>query len=336
VPTFSARRSYRPKAMTAGLAWLVVCGGAAALAIASGAHTIAPYVGGAGALGFFVSTIAAMSPQQVTLAVAPGEIVPSWRPGVRGTPELGSWVAPGIDAPMGLVLRVGALRIGGDGHDGAGYDIRGAATRTVDCHVGRDDFEALCAAVGVRKGALGPVVVALVRSSQSAGGVLRVMAPWLLVMVAVSALSIAAGPSAVMATRTGQLALTLAMAAIVVVGIAVMMLRSRRVRAPELELRVEPDALVLARPGGELISRTPWSAVTTERRRFTQTSRAGSYTMSLLVLTLAGHEPLRLGAWDTRLAWPDAPERAWRGPKWIAGAAMWPRLVDELRRHHRL
>jgi hypothetical protein len=322
--------------MLAGLAWLVACGGAAALAIVSDTHSIAPYVGGAGALGYFVSMIAAMIPQQVTLAVAAGEIVPSWRPEVRGTPELGSWVAAGIDAPMGLVLRVGVLRIGGDGHDGAGYDIRGAATRTVDCHVSRDDFEALCAAVGIRKGELGPVVVALVRSTQSAGGALRMMAPWLLAMVAVLVLSIVAGPSALMAGRTGQLALTIAMAAIVVVGIAVMVLRSRRVRAPELELRVEPDALVLAKPGGEPISRTPWSAVTTERRRFTQTSRAGSYTMPLLVLTLEGHEPLRLGAWDTRLAWPDEPDKAWRGPKWIAGAAMWPRLVDELRRHQRL
>jgi hypothetical protein len=324
--------------MLAGLAWLVACGGAAALAlvIVTDAHSIALYFGGAGALGYFVSTIAAMVPQQVTLAVAAGEIVPSWRPEVRGTPELGSWVAAGIDAPMGLVLRVGALRIGGDGHDGAGYDVRGAATRTVDCHLGRDDFEALCAAVGIRKGELGPVVVALVRSTQSAGGALRMMAPWLLAMVAVLALSIVAGPSALVAGRTGQLALTIATAAIVVIGIAVMVLRSRRVRAPELELRVEPDALVLARPGGEPISRTPWGAVTTERRRFTQTSRAGSYTMPLLVLTLEGHEPLRLGAWDTRLAWPDGPAKARRGPKWIAGAAIWPRLVDELRRHHRL
>jgi hypothetical protein len=323
--------------MLVGLAWLVACGGgAAALVIVSDAHSIALYFGGAGALGYFASTVAALIPRQVTLAVAAGEIVPSWRPEVRGTPELGSWVAAGIDAPMGLVLRVGDLRIGGDGHDGAGYDIRGAATRTVDCHVGRDDFEALCAAVGIRKGELGPVIVALVRSTQSAGGALRMMAPWLLTIVAVSVLSIVAGRSALMETRTGQLGLTIAAAAIVVVGIAVMVLRSRRVRAPELELRVEPDALVLATPGGEPISRTPWSAVTTKRRRFTPTSRAGSYTMPLLVLTLEGHEPLRLGAWDTRLAWPDKPAKAWRGPKWVAGAAMWPRLVDELRRHHRL
>src|SRR3954468_22428179 len=138
--------------MVAGLVWLVACGGAAALVIVSDAPSIARYVGGAGALGYFVAMIVAMIPQQVTLAVAAGEIVPSWRAEVRGAPELGSWVAAGIDAPMGLVRRVGTRRIGGDGHYGAGYDIRGAATRTVDCHLGRDDFEALCAAVGIRKG----------------------------------------------------------------------------------------------------------------------------------------------------------------------------------------
>jgi len=320
--------------MRVGLAWLLACGGAAALVIAAGASSIAPYLGGAAALGYFAATIAAIIPQQVTLAVAPGEIAPSWRAVVRGTPELASWVATGVDAPMGLVLRVGTLRIGGDGHDGAGYDVRGAASRTVDCQLGRDDFEALCAAVGIRKGERGPLVVALVRSSQTAAGALRTIAPWLITMGVVSSLSVVAGSTSLMATRTGQLALTIAMAAIVVVGIAVMVVRGQRVRAPELELRVEPDALVLARPGGALISRTPWRSVTTERRRFTQTSRAGSFTMPLLILTLDGHEPLRLGAWDTRLAWPDAPDKARRGPNWIAGAAVWPRLIDELRRPH--
>lgn len=323
--------------MIAGLAWLLACGGAAAaLAIVREAHSFAPYVGGAAAIGYFASAIAAMIPQQVTLAVTASEVVPSWRPAVHGTPALGYWVAAGVDAPMGLVLRVGDLRIGGAGHDGAGYELRGAATRAVDCQVDRDDFEALCTAVGIRKGEPGPLVVALVRSTQSMGGALRMISPWLLAIVAVSVVSTVAGQSARVWTRSGQLALMLAISAIVVTGIAVMVLRNRRVRAPELELHCEPDALVLARPGGEPISRTPWRAVMTERLRFTQTSRAGSYTMPLLVLTLEGHEPVRLGAWDPRLAWPDEPDRARRGPAWIAGAALWPRLVDELRRHQRL
>ncbi|MEO8705596.1 MAG: hypothetical protein ABI867_36535 [Kofleriaceae bacterium] len=323
--------------MIAGLLWMLGCGvGAAALALA-GATAIAPYAIGAGVLGYFVSTIAAMIPQQVTLEVAVGEVAPSWRPAIHGaTPELGSWVVAGIDAPLGLVLRIGALRIGGEGHDGAGYDIRGAATRTVDCHVGKVDFEAMCAALGIRKGALGPVVVPLVRSSQSTSGVLRMMAPWLATIGLVSVLGIIAGETGWLDTANGQLGLTIATAAIVVAGIVVMVLRGRRVRAPELELRVTPDALVLARPGGEPISATPWPAVLTERRRFTQSSRAGSYTMPLLILTVEGHEPLRLGAWDTRLAWPDGPDKAWRGPKWIAGAAVWPRLIEALREHHRL
>ncbi len=337
VQSFSARRSSRPKLLLAGLAWLVVCGGGAAvLAFARDAPALAPYLVGAGGLGYVVAMIVAMIPQHVTLAVTAGELVPSWRPPERGSPVLGTWVVSGIDAPMGLVLRVGALRIGGDGLDGAGYSVVGAATRTVDCTVERDAFEAICAAVGLRKGDLGPVVVPLVRSSQSASGLLRTMAPWLLTMAVVSVLGVVAGQSDLMTTRTGQLVLTTVTLMIVVVGIAAMFIRSRRIRAPELELRVTPDALVLARCGGESISHTPWSAVLAERRRFTQTSRTGSYTMPLLVLTLEGHEPLRLGAWDTRLAWPGDIEKAWRGPRWIVGSAVWPRLIEELGRYRRL
>jgi hypothetical protein len=325
--------------MIAGLAWMLGCGViAGGLAVLADAASIAPYVAGAGALGYFISTIAAMIPQQVTLDVSPTVVTTSWRGAIEiaTPPQLGTWVVAGIDAPMGLVLRVGSLRIGGEGHDGAGYEVRGAPTRTVDCHLGKADFEALCVAIGIRKGELGPVVVPLVRSSQSAGGAVRMMAPWLLTMAGVSTLGVIAGETGVMETRDGRIALVAITVAIVVAGIAVMVVRGRRVRAPELELRVEADALVLARAGGDVIVRAPWATVTIERRRFTQSSRAGSYAMPLLVLTLEGHEPLRLGAWDTRLAWPDGPEKAWRGPKWLAGAAVWPRLIEALRAHGRL
>ncbi|MEJ7598709.1 MAG: hypothetical protein WKG01_12440 [Kofleriaceae bacterium] len=337
VLSFSARRVFRPKPVLAGLAWMVACGvGAAVLALARDTHAVAPYLAGAGALGWFVSMIFAMVPQHVTLAVTTGEIVPSWRAPERGAPVLGSWVVAGVDAPIGLVLRVGALRVGGGGLDGAGYSVVGAATRTVDCQVGCDTFEAICAAVGIRKGDVGPLVVPLLRNSQSTSGLLRTMAPWLLTMAVVFVLAIVAGQSNLLTTLHGQLVIVIATVLCIVVGITVMVVRSLRIRAPELELRVTPDALVLARFGGDPISHTPWSAVGAVRRRFIQSSRAGRYTMPLLVLTIEGHEPLRLGAWDHRLAWTGEVEKTWRGPCWIVGSAVWPRLTEELAQHRRL
>src|SRR5262245_50852042 len=169
--------------MIAGLIWMVA-GAALAIALAITTRGDAPWgwILGAAVGGYLIGTIAAIIPQQVTLAVAPGEVTPSWRRGVRvgdSPVEIGSWVVAGIDASIGVVAYVrgdgGRLRIGGEQHTGDGYALTGPPSRSVDCHVPAADFDRLVAALGVSRGEAGPTVVPLVRSSQTAGGVLRMM-----------------------------------------------------------------------------------------------------------------------------------------------------------------
>jgi hypothetical protein len=341
VPTFAARRSYRPRWTVFGLAFVLAGGAcAAALAVTTEAHSIAAGVGIAGAVGYLVATIASMIPQRVSLVVEGSTLTPSWRRAVSvEAARLGTWVIGGIDVATGLVLHVGGLRIGGDKHDGEGYAVTGPPARAVDCHLERGEFEALLAAVGIRKGPPGPLVVPLVRSAQSLRAMVSGMAPWLVTIAVMSVIGVILNSTdagrALAESREGQLGLAIGTSAAALACVAFMILRARRVRAPELVLRADPDALVLVRGANE--SRTPWPAITTQRLRYSQSSRVGTYTMPILVLALGeGGKALRLGAWDAGLAWPGQPAKAWRGPQWLVGAAHWPRLLDALARHHRL
>lgn len=339
MPRFTARRSYRPRAMLAGLGFLVACGVLAAVLALEGQAEIAPYVAGAGVLGYFVATIVAMIPQQVSLELAGRTLAPSWRgPLEVERVEVGPWVLAGIDAATGLAVtlrgRGGTLRIGGERHAGEGYRL-GAPTRSVDCHLPPSAFDDLVGALGVVRGEPGPLAVPLVRSSQSFGGVVRTMAPWLVTITVIGTLGVVAGNTQLVATFDGQLVLAAICGGIALAGMGWMVVRGRRVRMPELELRDEPDALVIDDLRGHA-ARIAWPEITVERLTHTVTSRIGSYAMPVLVLGLPGRKPLRLGAWDTQLAWPGQSAKTWRGPAWIVGAAKWPALLDALRRHGRL
>lgn len=342
VTRFAARRSYRSSAIVFGVGFLLVCGlGAVALALQQGTD-FAPYVLGLGAVGYFIATIVAMIPQQISLELE-GTRLTSWRGPIEiARTELGSWVVPGIDAATGLAIRVcgegGSLRIGGEKHDGEGYVLTGPPARSVDCHLAKADFDQLAAALGIQRGEAGPLVVPLVRSSQSLSGVVRMMAPWLLTITILGVGGAVLGNTVVgeqvLQSANGQLAIALVSGGLAVVGIGVMFARGRRVRLPELELRFDDDALIIAR--GEAVTRAAWSTLTVEKLRYSVSSRAGTYTMPVLSLRSGDARPLRIGAWDTTLAWTDEPAKTWRGPTWIVGAAKWPKLLDALRRHHRL
>jgi len=323
--------------MLAGLAWLVA-GGAGGIALAVATHGDGPWgwAIGAAVVGYLIATVAAIVPQQVRLEVAPGEVLPSWRRGVRNAEvALGPWVVAGVDASMGVVAHVrgdgGRLRIGGEQHAGDGYALTGAPARTVDCHLAAADFDALLAALGVRRGATGPLVIPLVRSTQTAGGVLRMMSPWLATM------AVAGGFGLVVATLgesltespSGQLVIGGVTAAIVVGGLALTIVRSMRVRRPERELRVEAADLVVANVGGGELARAGWGSVTAEPRVYRVGSGAGRFAMPALELTV-GDMRLRVAAWDHRLAWPDGTPRVRRGPRWLVGSPQWPRLVAVL------
>lgn len=322
---------------------MVLCVAIAAALALSGSGEIAPYVAGAGALAYFVSAIVAMIPQAVTLEVAGTTVTPSWRRPIEvERVELGAWVLAGIDAASGVVATVrgrgGALRIGGEQHPGEGYQL-GAASRAVDCQLPADAFDDLVALLGVSRGEPGPLVVPLVRSSQSIAGVLRQMWPWLATITLLGTSGLVVGNTAwgaqLMASPDGQLGMAIGSGALALLGIGWMIVRSRRIRAPELELCEEDDALVIRDRRGSA-QRVPWRAIAIEKRTHSVSSRVGTFAMPVLILTVPDRGPLRLGAWDTRLAWPGAPAKTWRAPSWVVGSALWPAFLAALQRHGRL
>jgi len=328
--------------MFAGLGGLFGCGAGAVVLAIQDQVEIAPYVAGAGGLAYFVSTIAAMIPQQVTLEVTGKRVVPSWRAAIEvDRIEIGSWVLAGVDVATGIVVTLrGAgrtLRIGGDKHGGEGYTL-GDPTRTVDCQLPREAFDDLVKGLGIITHAEGPLAVPLVRSSQSFGGGSS-DAPWLITISLLGVLGLVVGNTSwgevLLASPEGQLGMAVVSGGLAVTGICWMFVRSRRVRVAELELGEESDALVIRDQGGA-VQRVPWKAIEIEKRTYSVTSRVGTFAMPVLVLSLPERKPLRLGAWDTQLAWPGQPAKTWRAPTWIVGTAKWPKLLDALERHGRL
>jgi hypothetical protein len=341
--TFVATIAYRKKALWWGLGGLVGSGAIAAALALLGATTLASWAVGAGAIGYLVSAFAAMVPRDVMFSVEPGVLRPSWRRAIHIDDRelaLGEWLLAGADTSFGSVLHVGGdgemLRIGGEGHDPSGYELRGAATRTVDCHLPAGQFEELLAALGLRRGVVGPLVVPLQRSMQTIGGSLRMMAPWFVTLAACALVGVGVGATEAgarfYATQVGMFAITGVIVAFVIGGIVVTMLRSRRIRAPELELRFEPTRLVLARvdDGPELAS-APWSAVTAEPRRYRMRTRSRAYPMPVLALAL-DQEKLLVGVWDHRRDWVGDVPRS-RSARWLVGTARWSRLLAALREH---
>jgi hypothetical protein len=345
VPRFTARRSYRPRAMFAGVGFLLVCGLIAVALGMQGEGLVAPYIAGAGVLGYFVATIVAMIPQPVTLEIEGTTIRPSWRPEFkREQVVLSSLIAPGVDAAMGVAVEIrgrgGRIRIGGERHDGEGYEITGKPIRSVECQLPKEAFDDLLAAVGVERGPPGPLVVPLIRSTQSFVGIVRGMAPWLFTVTLLGVFGIVLGNTGwgdrLIKSDDGQIVILIVCGALVIVGVGAMIIRGRRIRRPEFELRFERDALIVVetRRHNKPV-RVPWEAVTIEKLAYSVSSRYGAFSMPLLVIGTPERK-LRLGAWDTGLAWPGDPAKTWRAPHWLVGAAKWPKLVDALKRHNRM
>ncbi len=343
VPRFTARRSYRPRAMLAGLGFMLLCGAIAAVVALDGSAEIAPYIAGAGGLAYFIATIVAMIPQTVCLEIEGKTVTPSWRRPIEvERAEVGPWVVAGIDAASGLVVTVrgrgGSLRIGGQNHAGEGYQL-GAPSRSVDCHLPKEAFDELTLLLGVSRGEAGPLVVPLVRSSQSFSGVVRQMWPWLATITLLGIMGLVIGNTAwgerLMTTQEGTLGMAIASGGLAIVGIGWMILRARRVRVPELELCEEDDALVIRDRRGHA-QRVPWTSIAIEKLTHSVSSRVGTFPMPVLILTVPDRKPLRLGAWDTQLAWPGTPVKTWRAPHWVVGSAQWPAFLDALERHGKL
>jgi hypothetical protein len=289
---------------------------------------------GAGA-GFFAFAIASIVPRPATLEVSPGELRPSWTGPIPLTDAritIGRWVMPVIDSVTGLAIHVGGIRIGGTDHPGDGYRVDAAPARAVDFELSAADLDALASAIGVPRAAPdGTVIVELVRSSQSAGGAFRTMAPWLLTMVVLSVGGVALGATG-LADRLlrhphGMIWMGVGTGAIVVAGMAWTIVRSMRPRIPSLELRATADTLGLFAYRGAEQVRVPWAAVRAEPRSLVLRTKGGTWTLPALELHLGDHV-LQLACWDQREAWPQPAPRA--SPTWIAGRPHWRQLLTAL------
>jgi hypothetical protein len=343
------RRSGR--ALGYGVLWLIAMGGVMAAVVeargAAGAGW-AVYIGLAGAGGLVVSAVVAMIPRAATLALEGGAVRPSWRPGftIDQQPTAGRLVLAGVDAPVGVVIHLdggGAhLSVGCAGHPGTGFAITRDPVRAADFELGRADFARFIEQVQPAPATPGRIAIGLVLSSQSAGGVLRMMAPWLITMVVASAFGLVVGATGLaeqaMASKNGVFLIGGATMAIVLTGLAFTILRAQRVRKPGLELHLDQAGIAVVRLGKGApveVARAPWTGITAAAQRHRISGKGFSMILPVLALRI-GELDLAAGAWDGQLAWPGEVAKARRSPRWLIGAPEWPLLVAALRQHGRL
>lgn len=343
MPSFPARRTYRPRALALGLLVLVAAiGGAAVLGTSGHGDRVSATIGG-GALGFFICAMAAIIPTRVRLEVEAGRLTPSWgRPLRVSSVEVGTWVLGGLDTAIGLVAYVRGdgrtVRVGGTGHAGEGYALTGAPTRVVDCQLEGADLDALLATLGARRDSTGPLVITLVKNSQTASGVVGMILPWLLTMVLASVFSALASTTPLLAWL-GMTGMAICAGAIVLTGLVVTIVRSMRVRRPGRALRLDHRELTLEDLAGATareLARARWDAVTAVPLTYRLKMKGSSYDMPVLELTLGAAAPIVVGAWDQQQAWPAETTRTKRGAPWLVGAPQWGRLVGALRARGRL
>jgi hypothetical protein len=273
--------------------------------------------------------------------------VPSWRRplrlhGCRVT--LGRWVVAGVDTACGLAVHIqgpdGRVRVGALAHAGDGYALGARPVRSVDCHLEIADFDALVAELGVARGA-GPeeLVIDVTRSSQSAGGLLRMMGPWMITIAVASAFGLTLGLSGLgerlARTRVGPWLMGGGTMLIVVTGLFFTVLRGARVRLPEYELRARDEGMTLSRAGA-VVARVPWIEVAAVPKHHRITSRYSASTLPVIELRLGAAKPLVIAVWDPSQLWPfPTPSRFW-APRYLVGSPQWPRLVAALRARGRL
>ncbi len=297
------------------------------------AEPFLPWFGIGGMIVFYVFLFLGFRTRPATIEVDGGQVRVSWRAEARRVARVapGRWVLGGIDTPMGMLLEIGddrggRLRVGGEAHDGRGYANEAPARRSVDIAVGADDFDRIAATLGVARTRAAPALE-LVRSSQSAGGLLGTMAPWLLTIVVVSALGVTLGVTG-LGDAVSPLVLGGGTMAIVLLGLIVTVVRSNRVRAPALVLQADEAALLITERGETTAH--PWSAVRAEARQHVVRMKGSSWTMPALALAL-GDRTLELVAWGGKADWPGPVPSLRRAPRWLAGMAQFEAFLSVLR-----
>jgi hypothetical protein len=354
VATYGGTRRRRPRLLALAfvvLAAAIVGGAIVGVTLRARGEAMLPVIGLGGMALFYALMIGSMLPRKAAITIEGGAVQVSWRqrPLRVARIEVGRWVMPAIDTATGMLLELvgddGArLRIGGSDHDGRGYP-RGAGVRAVDVAVTAGDFDAIARELGVARRDPRELRMALVRSSQSAGGVLGMMAPWLLTIAALSVLGVGLGMSGLgerlQASPHGMVIIGAGTMAVIAIGIGATVTRSLRVRAPGLELVADDGGLVLIEPGrpgaadmDREVARAPWPAVRAAMRAYVVRMKGSTWTMPALELAIGDHA-LVCAAW-AHTAWPGEVARLRRAPRWLAGAPQWSAMVAALQARGRL
>lgn len=252
---------------------------------------------------------------------------------------LGLWRMPGTGVTAGTVLHLAGgerpLRVGGRDHrPGAALRLEAPPVESIDVLLPADAFEALLAwvpslAAAPHHAARGPLRCQLQANPASLRGGLSVMAPWLLTMALVGAVSVALGSLGVFDSAAGQMMAMPLILAIIAAGLVVTVVRSMR-KSPALEIEADPRELRLRDPRkGLILVAAPLGAVSTARGFSRMHTRGGTIVHTILVLRVPGHRDVSLAVQDTRFGWADAVPRL-PTPRYVVGPPDWLALADLL------
>lgn len=252
---------------------------------------------------------------------------------------LGLWRMPGTGVSMGTALHLAGgkrpLVVGGRDHrPGAALRLDAPPVEHIDMLLSADAFEALLASVpslasAPGHAAPGPLRCALMPNPTSLRGGLSMMAPWLLTIAAVSAVSLAFGALGVFDSVAGQMMVMPLILVIIAVGLVTTVVRSTRKR-PALEIEADRRELRLRDPRtGQLLAAAPLGAASITRGICRIHARSGTFEHAVLALRLPGHRDVTLGVQDTRFAWADAVPRL-PAPRYVVGPPDWNALVEIL------
>lgn len=345
--TFAGSRSFSPRwwILSAGLAVLGVVGGVLVGTLGTGGERYLPWISSASAIGFFVAVLISMIPRRVSVTVDGTLVTASWlkRPFVVEAVALGRLVQAGVDTDIGVVAHLHGegshVRIAGTGHTGAGHRLDAPAVRSADCTITAAELDELLALFSVaRQPTRSEIVVALTLNQQSARGLFTTMAPWIATIATAGIFGVTLGATGLgdtlSRTPTGRAFMTGVTVAIVVVGLAVTIKRSLRVKAPSHELWLTKSELQFREATGTEIWRAAWSHVRAVRQRYVYAVKGSRHTFPVLEITVAdGTPPLRIGVWDSRLVFSGDPPRTRRSPRFLVGAPHWPGLIRKLSAH---
>ena len=289
----------------------------------------------------------ALTPKEVPIDLWPDRLtVDEGRGGIFPLTDaaLGAWTVPsyGVAAGTALHLRDGEQRfcLGGRDHrPSTALRLSAPAVQSVDAYMPAADFDAILAALGAgpaRTFALADAEApALIRCSltpnrASGKGAFAMMLPWILTMVVVGLVSGVSGALGLLDSGAGQIAMTIIVVVLIVIGIVVTAVRSMRTPQPVLEIEMDAhDLRVIDRASRRVLAAAPVLRVTTERCRHTYTGRS-SFTMVVLLVQVPGMpRAISIGIPDLRFSWA-GPSHDYGAAAYVVGGPDWFTLVDRL------